>query len=170
MYSKIKKKGTIGELIICGKNVGDGYYNNILETKEKFIQNPNHNKYKNIVYKSGDLVYLDKKSKFIYFASRKDNQIKFRGYRIELEEIENNLNLIKGVKGSVALFGRKKGIEELNCWIEDSKLSVNEISNKLSKKIPNYMLPTKYFFLKKFPKNANGKIDKKKIFSQYYEK
>tara|TARA_X000001036_G_scaffold439845_1_gene492642 strand:- start:10367 stop:11914 length:1548 start_codon:yes stop_codon:yes gene_type:complete len=166
----IKKKGTIGELIICGKNVGDGYYNNILETKEKFIQNPNHNKYKNIVYKSGDLVYLDKKSKFIYFASRKDNQIKFRGYRIELEEIENNLNLIKGVKGSVALFGRKKGIEELNCWIEDSKLSVNEISNKLSKKIPNYMLPTKYFFLKKFPKNANGKIDKKKIFSQYYEK
>ena len=48
----IKKKGTIGELIICGKNVGDGYYNNILETKEKFIQNPNHNKYKNIVYKS----------------------------------------------------------------------------------------------------------------------
>ena len=166
----IKKNGKIGELIICGKNVGSGYFGNPMETKKKFIQNPTNKKFKEKVYKSGDLVYIDKKNKLIYFASRKDNQIKFRGYRIELEEIENNLNLINGIKRSIVLFGKKQGKEELNCWLENCDLNNKEISLKLSKRLPSYMLPNKYFFVKKFPKNPNGKVDKKKIYNQYYEK
>ena len=111
-----------------------------METKKKFIQNPTNKKFKEKVYKSGDLVYIDKKNKLIYFASRKDNQIKFRGYRIELEEIENNLNLINGIKRSIVLFGKKQGKEELNCWLENCDLNNKEI-----------------FFCKKIPKKSKRK-------------
>ena len=66
-----------------------------------------YKKFNDIFYKSGDLVYQDRNNKLIYFYSRKDNQIKLNGYRIELNEIENNLNLIKGVKECAVTFGFK---------------------------------------------------------------
>jgi D-alanine--poly(phosphoribitol) ligase subunit 1 len=170
LNEKLKKVkiGQIGELHIGGDNVGNGYYNQSDETKIKFIQNPEHNSYTEIFYKTGDLVYVDKKSKLIYFSSRKDNQIKLNGYRIELDDIENKLNLIKGIKESIVTFGRKKKVNEITAWVV-SKLYEKSIYQKLSKSLPSYMMPKKILYIKLLPKNSNGKIDRKVIKSKYYD-
>ena len=90
-----------------------------------------------IFYKSGDLVYQDRNNKLIYFYSKKDNQIKLNGYRIELNEIENNLNLIKGVKECAVTFGFKNKKKEITAWIH-TKLKLDFIMNQLSNSLPNY--------------------------------
>ena len=107
--SKKVKNEEIGELVIGGKNVGAGYYNLPFETKKLFVKNPITKKNNDIVYKTGDLVYQDR-LKNIYFSSRKDNQIKYMGYRIELEEIEQAIGKISKVKENTVGYGKKENI------------------------------------------------------------
>ena len=64
------KLGEVGELFIGGQNVGLGYLNDNKTTAEKFIQNPINKFHKDIIYKSGDLVYVDPKTKYIYYSSQ----------------------------------------------------------------------------------------------------
>ena len=145
---------------IGGDNVSKGYYKFAEETNQKFVQNPLHNDYLDIFYKSGDLVYKDKKNSLIYFASRNDNQIKFQGYRIELDEIENFISSIKKVKENAVTYGKKNSNDEITCWIVHNS-NLNDIKLSLSKKIPAYMMPHKYIEIEKnLPKNTNGKVNR----------
>ena len=162
------KKNQKGELILTGENVGKGYFNNPTETKKKFIQNPFKSK-KDIVYKTGDVVYQDGKNKLIYFVSRLDNQIKYMGHRIELDEIEKAINSLKNVKRSLVTFGKKNNTTEITGWISSHKNQENKIIYQLSKILPNYMIPTKINYIKKIPINNNGKVDRLKITSNYYD-
>jgi acyl-coenzyme A synthetase/AMP-(fatty) acid ligase len=152
-------RNQIGELAIGGKNVGAGYYNLKNETKLKFIKNPFSNKKDDIIYLSGDLVYRDKKG-YIYFSSRKDNQIKYNGYRIELEEIEQSIGKINKVEENAVCFGKKNGQDQIVCWISHSS-NIKKIINDLSNSIPAYMMPKKFIEEIRLPKNQNGKIDRK---------
>ena len=93
----------IGELFLLGDNVGLGYFNNVSQTKEVFVQNPMHSNYIDIGYKTGDLVKIDKHAN-LFFVGRKDDQIKYLGYRIEIGEIEAAANLIKEINEAVAVF------------------------------------------------------------------
>ena len=165
----INKKGMVGELFIGGDLVGPGYYNQPRETLNKFIQCPLHSSYRDIYYKSGDLVYKDLKNNKIYFSSRKDNQIKFHGYRIELDEIENNLSLIKGIKECAVTFGKKNSTEQITAWVV-SNLGVERILKSLSDSMPAYMLPKNIIKLKNLPKNSNGKIDRMSLKRKYYDR
>ncbi len=166
---KIVKNNTIGELYIGGDNVGKGYYKFAEETNQKFVQNPLHNDYLDIFYKSGDLVYKDKKNSLIYFASRNDNQIKFQGYRIELDEIENFISSIKKVKENAVTYGKKNSNDEITCWIVHNS-NLNDIKLSLSKKIPAYMMPHKYIEIEKnLPKNTNGKVNRNILKKNYYD-
>ena len=159
----------VGELFIGGDLVGPGYYNQPRETLNKFIQCPLHSSYRDIYYKSGDLVYKDLKNNKIYFSSRKDNQIKFHGYRIELDEIENNLSLIKGIKECAVTFGKKNSTEQITAWVV-SNLGVERILKSLSDSMPAYMLPKNIIKLKNLPKNSNGKIDRMSLKRKYYDR
>ena len=165
---EIEKK-EIGELLIGGENVGLGYFNEPELNKKYFIQNPKHFQYNDIYYSSGDLVY--KENGLIYFAGRKDDQIKFNGYRIELAEIENAMNSLKFVRQSIATFGKKNNKYQITAWILTiwpKKNLETVILNKLKNKLPYYMIP-KIKFIKKFELNANGKINRKKISEKYYD-
>ena len=145
-----------GELLLFGKGVGNGYYKNSLETKKKFIFN------KNTIngYKTGDLVKL--KNKKLYFSGRIDNQVKFMGYRIELEEIEKEINKIKNVKENVVIKSYFKGFEELSAFIySGSKLSDDDVKKNLKYNLPLYMVPKNIFLFKKpLEKNRNFKINR----------
>jgi len=158
-----------GELILCGENVGKGYYNNIIETKKRFVQNPFVNNKKDIVYKTGDIVYQDRKSRLIYFVSRLDNQIKYMGHRIELDEIEKAINSLKNIRRGLVTFGKKNNIKEITGWVTTLNKNENKIKEELSKILPNYLIPSRINYLKKIPVNNNGKIDKLKISSSYYD-
>ncbi len=158
-----------GELVLCGENVGKGYFNNPAETRKKFVQNHFVKNKKDIVYMTGDIVYQNKNSKLIYFISRSDNQIKYMGHRIELDEIEKAINNIKYVKRGLVTFGKKNKLNEITGWINSDKKNEYDIKQKLSKILPNYMIPSKINFLRKIPINNNGKVDKLKISLDYYD-
>ena len=160
-------RNQIGELAIGGKNVGAGYYNLKNETKLKFIKNPFSKKKDDIIYLSGDLVYRDKKG-YIYFSSRKDNQIKYNGYRIELEEIEQSIGKINKVEENAVCFGKKNGQDQIICWISHSS-NIKKIINDLSNSIPAYMMPKKFIEKIRLPKNQNGKIDRKLLKIGYFD-
>jgi len=157
------KINEVGQLCVRGTSLALGYYNDEKKTNEVFIQNPLNKFYKEKIYLTGDLVYKNKNDEII-FVGRKDDQIKHLGYRIELQEIENAAFQLKDIKSVCALYNFKKKYIAL---FYTGKISDRKIYINLSKIIPKYMIPTKYFKLDKFPINSNRKIDKKKIIKKY---
>ena len=97
----VSKKYKQGELHIGGSFVSDGYYNDKKLTSEKFYELKNKKK-KIRFYNSGDLVIKDERG-FYHYKGRSDNQIKIMGYRIELEDVEMNINKLQDVSQSCVL-------------------------------------------------------------------
>ena len=161
----VKKNNIIAELLITGENVASGYLGK--KYKDKFF-NSSKNKYKSIyTYKTGDLVFIDK-NRNIRFVGRSDNQIKYKGYRIELEDIQSTINKINEVNNNLVTFGNREKSQEITCWISLKKKI--DIKKKISKLLPSYMLPHKFIFVKEFPKNANGKISRIELVKNYYDR
>ncbi|WP_234123527.1 D-alanine--poly(phosphoribitol) ligase subunit DltA [Clostridium hydrogenum] len=158
------KDGEKGEICVVGDNVSIGYYNNEEMNKKHFFTAEDGTK---PGYKTGDLAY--KKDDMFYYCGRKDFQIKLNGFRIELEDIENNLRKLDYVSNAVALpVKHEEKISYIAAFVKLSK-SIDEkefkiamkIKNDLSKFLPSYMIPRKVKLLNKFPINTNGKIDRK---------
>ena len=155
--------GVIGELCVGGNQVARGYLNRPDLTEEKFVRNPF--KAEGQIYRTGDLArWLPDGS--IEFIGRKDHQVKIRGYRIELGEIEMTLNQLEVVKQSAVLvFEDQTGGKNIVAYITSNTSEINEeeIQNDLLDRLPAYMVPKVYTFLKEFPLNSSGKIDKKAL-------
>ncbi len=160
--------GDIGQLALAGNHLSCGYYNNSNKTMERFIQNPNNDKFQEIIYLTGDLVNINPENSLIYFQGRIDTQIKFMGYRIELGEIEAILSSIDGINECAVLYGLKDEFQQITCFLS-SDLTTNYIKGILNNQLPTYMIPRKFIYFQELPKNANGKIDKKTISLEYYD-
>ena len=158
------KKGQIGELCLMGPLVGKGYFNNWLQTEKVFCQNPLNKSYREIIYRTGDMVFENSTGK-LNFQGRRDYQIKHMGYRIELGEIENAANLLPKVKEAVATHVMDRGISKiiLSLSIGKEKISDLEVNKGLKEKLPKYMMPYRVVQYDFLPKNRNGKIDRIKI-------
>ena len=162
---------SIGELCIAGPNVGIGYYNNPDQTKASFIQNPNHNLYPDIVYKSGDLVKYNNDKNLLYFCGRKDNQIKRMGYRIELEEIENVLGALNYIEECAVIFDKKTDeTGKIIACLRSPGITEQHIVNDIREALPSYMKPDYYVFYEHLPKNQNGKINRLKLKREFIDK
>lgn len=152
--------GVTGELYISGDGVGKGYKNNSVLNSEKYIL------FNGLpTFKSGDLGKWDKNGNIIFYG-RNDNQIKFRGYRIDLGEIENTLKSSNDVKNAVLILDKQLSAEDkLIAFVilQDSSIVEETLRDFLAKTLPYYMLPSKFIKLDAFPMTANGKIDKKKL-------
>lgn len=148
------KESSEGELYIKGPFLASGYYNNPKKTKEVFVQNPLNNKFPETVYKTGDLVKIGKDGNLIY-DGRCDHQIKHMGYRIELGEIENKVYSINEINSCVVVYKDEKIILYYVGKIDDGDLIA-----KLKNKLPDYMLPNKFYKESKMVYNMNGKIDR----------
>lgn len=160
------KDGEKGEIYIIGDNVSIGYYNNEEMNKKHFFTVETEDGIKQ-GYKTGDLGY--KKDNLFYYCGRKDFQIKLNGFRIELEDIENNLRKLNYISNAIALpVKREEKISHIAAFVKLSK-TIDEkefkiamkIKNDLSKFIPSYMVPRSIKLIDKFPINTNGKIDRK---------
>ena len=156
------KEEEIGEILIVGESVADGYIGKL--SKNSFI---NYNGKK--AYLTGDLGYM--KNGILYCKGRKDNQIKFKGYRIELTDIEKNLQDLDYIDNAVAVANTNKEGKVLNIIAfvilrENITETELEIKKDLQKKIPEYMCP-KIKIIKEFPLNANGKCDKKRLLEEF---
>ncbi len=165
------KDGEKGEIVIIGKSVSKGYYkNDDITNKVFFYEEINGEILRG--YKSGDIGYF--KNNILYFSGRKDFQIKLNGFRIELEDIENNIRKVDNVKNVVVL-PHYKG-DKISNLVAFVTLKINNelsplkntllIKNKLKKYIPSYMIPRNIKVINGFPLNANGKIDRKRLMEE----
>ncbi|GAA4819484.1 amino acid adenylation domain-containing protein [Litoribaculum gwangyangense] len=158
------KPGIIGEIAIAGDGVSQGYLNRPELNKERFITNPFENETESKMYLSGDLGKLLPSGQ-IQCLGRRDRQVKVRGYRIELEEIEHVLMAIEGVKLAVVLAENDILIAfiqidiELNPEINPVKLCRQELTSQL----PSFMVPNIFQVVDKIPTTENGKIDRKAL-------
>ncbi|AXP08242.1 amino acid adenylation domain-containing protein [Campylobacter hepaticus] len=145
--------GIKGELYVRGTSLSLGYYNDKEKSKKAFIQNPLHDNYLDLLYKTGDIVAYNALGELLCYG-RKDNQIKYMGHRIELGEIESIINSHPEIKNSACIFK-----DDIICFYE----SENEINCKafLNDKLPSYMIPKKFIKIDHFKLNQNGKIDRK---------
>ena len=153
------KDDEIGELYVKSPSLANGYYKNMNETNKKFVQNPLNNNYQEIVYKTGDLAKYNDKKEIIY-VSRKDFQIKYKGNRVELGEIESSMYNINGVLNCACIY------DKLNTRIVafySGYISELELNKQLKNKIPIYMIPTEIIKLEVFPFLESGKIDRAKL-------
>lgn len=157
------ESGEKGELCLIGPNVAVGYYGDEEKTKNVFIQNPLVSTYKDIIYKTGDIVY--EHDGLLWFSGRIDNQVKHMGYRIELEEIEAALNSLSYVKQSAVIYKRVSiNYGKILAFISsDNDVTENLVKEDLHNLLPPYMLPNIVEVRKELLKNANGKVDKKTL-------
>ena len=145
------------ELMLIGNGVGNGYINDAQKTSEKFLIKKYNNQIEKKAYRTGDLVKT--RNNILFFKGRLDNQIKHMGYRIEIEDIENNLNSIKNVERAVIVY-EKKEFSKIKAFIQFKENKFLNIRRLIKKKLPNYMLPGEIFEVNKIPLNQNGKIDR----------
>lgn len=148
--------GIPGQIFVSGRGLARGYYHNHDLTKESFINNPYQED--ELLYKTGDMGRVMEDGR-IEFLGRKDNQIKIRGYRVELEEIESVIvqhNLIHSV--AVKIQG-----QQIIAYVEIATREqsvLDEIKNKVASVLPDYMIPAYYYVIDKIPMNSNGKVDR----------
>lgn len=149
--------GLIGEIHIAGKGLSSGYLNNPELTKEKFIDNPFEPGTK--MYKSGDLAKRFSDGN-IEFLGRKDNQIKIRGNRLELGEIENAILNFKGIDGAVVSYSEDTLAGHI---LASAVIDMEDLKKHLKERLPVYALPSIYTVSNEFPLLPNGKVDKKAL-------
>ncbi|WP_440864946.1 AMP-binding protein [Symbiopectobacterium purcellii] len=147
-----------GELIIWGKNVMRGYLGLAKENAEKLLHRESE-MFRG--YRTGDLGY-ENVDGLLYCQGRNDSQIKFNGYRIEINEIENRLLAMSDISEAVVLPLMKSGGGVLRiAAFCVTHLAPEAIRTLLSKVIPHYMVPSQIIIKDALPLNPNGKIDRK---------
>jgi amino acid adenylation domain-containing protein/non-ribosomal peptide synthase protein (TIGR01720 family) len=155
--------GCIGELYIAGHGLARGYLNEPGMTRERFIPNPF--KPGQRMYKTGDRARRHEDGK-LEFLGRRDQQVKIRGNRIEISEVEYYLAKHAGIRRSLVMVKQdEKGYNSLAAYIIPSgqELEIQELRQHLSSNLPGYMIPTYIVQLEKFPVTPNGKIDRKSL-------
>ncbi|KAK2767670.1 NRPS [Arachnomyces sp. PD_36] len=190
-HNRLAPIGTVGELLIEGPIVARGYLNNPEKTAEVFIENPAwaekvDGQSSRRLYKTGDLVHYNPDGT-INFIGRKDNQVKVRGQRLELGEIESHLSVNPEIGHSMILYpgsgpckaklvavltlkelaGVTAGGDSIEIIDSDSAETASgiiaELSQKLARIIPAYMIPNIWIVVKGVPFLPSGKMNRKRI-------
>ncbi len=153
--------GVAGELYISGESLARGYLNHVELTNEKFINNPFSDTQQRL-YKTGDRArYLSDGN--LEFLGRFDDQVKIRGYRIELGEVSTALNEHPEVRESAVIIKDDLlGEKRLVAYVIPQSGTSSDINFRdfLKIKLPEYMIPVSFIFLKALPLTANGKLDR----------
>ncbi len=158
--------GVPGELHIGGVQVARGYLNREELTAEKFIGDPFSIEAGARLYKTGDLArYLPDGN--ILYLGRLDHQVKIRGNRIELGEIEATLSQHPSVREVVVVAHEyAPGDNRLAAYVvpkQEQSISISQLRDFLSKKLPEYMIPASYTMLDTIPLTPNGKVNRRAL-------
>lgn len=156
-------EGEKGEIYVRGCFLSQGYYKDEKQTGRRFVQNPLHRLFPDIVYKTGD--YVIKRGDRLYFAGRTDNQIKHMGHRIELEEIEANCYTVSDCGNLCVIYDDEK--EKLILFTDEKNLFYEKLVAGLKQRLPKYMIPQKIIYVEDLPYNDRGKINRQKVKEMY---
>ncbi|MDF9610673.1 amino acid adenylation domain-containing protein [Bacillus cereus] len=150
--------GVKGDLYIGGSGLAEGYLNDSKKTEMIFIEHPKYGR----LYKTGDIGKMASKG-YIEFLGRDDSQIKIRGYRVELSEIENTIMKYPGIKAVKVLnIVKENKSSSLQAYIVgDKKWTSNNMTQFLGNKLPSYMIPSSFIQVNSIPLTNNGKVNVK---------
>ena len=158
--------GEVGELLIRGGVVMKGYWGQPEKTATGFYKRPSLEHFEDIFYRTGDLVQLDENGNYRYLG-RKDRQIKTRGYRVELDEIEAALLAHEGVQEAAAYpVPDQHGsnlIEAAVILRESVELDQSDLVDHLAQRLPAYAIPMRIDILEDFPRTSTGKINRREL-------
>ncbi len=164
-------QGAIGELYIAGSGLATGYLARPGLTASRFVAAPDGER----MYRTGDLVRWSPQGQLEYLG-RSDDQVKVRGYRVELGEVEGALSLLPGVESALVLPQTVNATQRLLAWCavpgldEAGRLQrAAELRIQLRERLPEYMLPAALTVLEAFPRNVSGKIDRKQLPAPQFE-
>ncbi|MCP1426503.1 bacitracin synthase 3 [Paenibacillus xylanexedens] len=157
-HNHLVPRGVFGEICVSGEAVSSGYFNQVEMTREKFVEDPFQPG--QIMYKTGDLARWTHDGE-LELAGRKDNQVKVRGYRIELDEIKKQMLLREGVREAVIVPGANQEQATVLCayFTANRSIPLDEIRAHLGVELPEYMIPTHFMQLDTLPLTGNGKLD-----------
>lgn len=165
-YLKPKPIGIPGEIYIGGVGVARGYLNREDLTKERFIPNPFSKDKNDKLYRTGDIAKWNDDGKIIYIG-RADKQVKLRGLRIELQEIECCLHKHDAIARAVVLVHNDLLIAFVIKNNPQENVLPASITKHLSRLLPDYMVPRQYYFIEKVPLTANDKLDSNALLEIY---
>ena len=160
------RDGEIGELCVSNACVAKGYLNNSILTNTKFLPNPFNTNNRNFLYRTGDLARYSPDGNIEYLG-RSDQQVKIRGMRVELGEIEAVIlsgNSVKEV--AVVTQTRVNYGDILVAFLStqgNQNISVEKLRNSVKAVLPTHMVPVSFIILNELPRTPNGKIDRKAL-------
>jgi fengycin family lipopeptide synthetase D len=151
-----------GELYISGDGLSRGFLHNEQQTAERFIDNPFRPGLK--MYKTGDVARWLPEG-IIEYVGRNDEQVKFHGYRLDLNEIRSRLNLHPGVRDSVALVLKDGNGQDVLVayYVSAHPLDVAALRATLARSLTQQTIPNQFVHLKELPLTSNGKLDRRKL-------
>ena len=153
--------GVIGEIFIAGAGLASGYTSEV-QTKKFFLTHPIDSSKK--IYRTGDFGYISADGE-LFYSGRSDRQVKISGRRLELGEIESRLSRFLGINQVVVLarvfFGEDKRLLAYYTGHQEIKPSI--LKKYLLRYFPEYLVPDFFVYLKVFPLNNSGKIDREKL-------
>jgi amino acid adenylation domain-containing protein len=157
--------GLTGELCIGGDGLAKGYLNHPDLTHEKFVSSPFSLDSQSKIYRTGDSAKYLTDGRVVCLG-RIDNQVKLRGFRIELGEIESMLEKMPHIKKAVVVVKEdESGYKSLAAFVlpnkDKSLIAVNKHNEALRGFLPEYMIPSVYFYMETLPLTLNLKVDRK---------
>nr|NP_001298393.1 tyrocidine synthase 3 [Papilio polytes]BAJ07596.1 Ebony [Papilio polytes] len=156
-----------GEVWVAGRNLAAGYVGG--QAPEKFCYNP-HASHPDFgkLYRTGDFGVLHKG--MVLYAGRTDSQVKIRGHRVDLLEVETAVAAVEGVEKAVVLcYGLDRGNPEVLAFVtvqQSARLSAHHIETALKKSLTHYMLP-QVIVIESVPLLVNGKVDRQALLKMY---
>jgi amino acid adenylation domain-containing protein/non-ribosomal peptide synthase protein (TIGR01720 family) len=156
--------GVEGELVIGGKGVGRGYWKQGGQTAERYVPEGKSGKEGERVYRTGDVVKWREEGELEY-VGRRDEQVKVRGYRIELAEIEATLTQLSEIEQVVVILREDRPAENrlVAYFIARHKLDASNLRQYLKTRLPDYMIPSAFVQIEQMPLTANGKLDRRAL-------
>lgn len=158
-YGHLLPQGMAGELCLAGNQIAEGYWKKPELTARSFVDCPHLKGQK--MYRTGDLARYNENGELEYLG-RIDNQVKLRGFRIEMGEIENRAGQYEGIKQVVAAV-RQDQLVLYYTAAENAEIDTAKLRDLLAKALTEYMVPTVYMPLEAMPMTPNGKIDRKAL-------
>ena len=147
--------GVVGELCIGGRGVAAGYWRNPEETARRYVNHPEFGR----IFRTGDLARWCAEG-VLEWLGRKDRQVKLRGYRVELGEIESRLREHRHINDAAAVVWDSPTGGEFAAYVVcGHPLASAELATFLGERVPSYMVPQHFISVPRIPLNANGKVD-----------
>ena len=159
--------GVPGELYVGGGGVARGYLNQPALTEKSFVRDPFSEKAESRLYRTGDLARHFPDGS-IEFLGRLDQQVKIRGLRVELEEVEAALGQHPAVRDAAVVVKGGDSAATLVAFVANparQPVSAGELRTFLRMRVPTYMVPASFQLVDALPRTANGKVDRQKLAS-----